>query len=414
LSVLLIKEEDYSENIITNDDLIDRECTEETSSFNPLFNKNDLENFNISYNPGEEDIIKYHPIDEINLVEKNFSLKNITLGIKTEKQKPQSREKLKVNSPRKDIFNSGEKKSNSKKNSISNNSTKKKQKRKINKQNKLVDLIAFSYQMGNYDDHLNKDDLDYNTKNFNHKNHNTNSLYNIDEKNLSINLSTSIIEYDNPEKNLNLLKEKIREINDNFAVVNPIKKIEDLEELNRNYFRLININAPVKSRYENFKKKHLNKINNKLESDIKNNISDFETFLKKEEEYYKRNSDIKQIQTLANYHISNDSGLDDFFRKLDILSSTLHKTFRPNWDDYFMKITHAVSERSNCMKQRIGAILVKNLRIISTGYNGMSSSLGNCYLGNCPRCNIKTKQGENLHNCICIHAEESAVNLYFY
>ncbi len=228
---------------------------------------------------------------------------------------------------------------------------------------------------------------------------------NLDEKNLSISLSTSIIEYDNREKNMNLLKEKIREINDNFAVVHPLKKMEDFEELNRNYFRLINVNAPVRKRFENFKKKH------SPISASRDPISDFKIFLKEEENYYIENSDIKQMQTLANYHISNDSSLEEFFKKLDNLSNTLHQTFRPNWDDYFMKITHAVSDRSNCMKQRIGALLVKDFRIISTGYNGMSSSLGNCYLGNCPRCNIKTKQGENLHNCICIHAEESAVSL---
>ena len=261
-----------------------------------------------------------------------------------------------------------------------------------NKQhNKLVDLITLSYELNNP-----------NTSEMNNKIL-ENEYENLEEKNLSICLSTSIIEYDNREKNTNLLKETIREITDNFAVVHPLKKLQDYEELNRNYFRLININAPVKKRVENYIKKHSDKFKG-------NTKTGFQSFLEEDENYYFENKDIKEMQTNANYHISNDGSLEDLKVKLDELSSTLHQTFRPNWDDYFMKITIAVSERSNCMKQRIGALIIRDFRIISTGYNGMSSVLGNCYLGNCPRCNIKAKQGENLHNCICIHAEESAVN----
>ena len=74
--------------------------------------------------------------------------------------------------------------------------------------------------------------IDFECENQNTHLNNCINSNNLDEKNLSISLSTSIIEYDNPEKNLNLLKEKIREINDNFAVVHPLKKMEDFEELN--------------------------------------------------------------------------------------------------------------------------------------------------------------------------------------
>lgn len=328
---------------------------------------------------------------------------NSKAGASTEKNLNQTKSNRNKSSSSKERFGSAERKAKTKRtqassSSLSNSAKKKQLKKTKSKHNKLVDLIALSYQDGNYatsHEHLGNLESEFN--------HN---LANLDEKNLSISLSTSIIEYDNPDKNLNLLKEKIREINDNFAVVHPLKKMEDFQELNRNYFRLININAPVKKRFENFKKEHT------CLSTLTDKVSEFEFFMQEEENYYKENPDVKQMQTLANYHISNESTLEEFFKKLDNLSSTLHQTFRPNWDDYFMKIAHAVSDRSNCMKQRIGALLVKDLRIISTGYNGMSSSLGNCYLGNCPRCNIKTKQGENLHNCICIHAEESAVSFF--
>jgi dCMP deaminase len=75
-----------------------------------------------------------------------------------------------------------------------------------------------------------------------------------------------------------------------------------------------------------------------------------------------------------------------------------------------MSIAHIVSNRSNCIKQKVGAIIVKNNRILSTGYNGTPSKLTNCYEGECPRCNSDNiNQGEDLDKCFCIHAEENAL-----
>lgn len=272
-----------------------------------------------------------------------------------------------------------------------------------NKSSILNELIV-SYQDSNFPySHENLEHLDIEIDPINYAYAmSSNNLEDKRNRDFTESLSTSIIESDNIEKNQNLLKEKIREITDNFAVVYPLKKMEDFEELNRNYFRLISITAPTKTRFENYKKKYTKK---------NDNIENMQNFIHDDDNYYKNNPDLKNLENLANYHISNDLTPENLFKKLDHLSGALHQTFRPTWDDYFMKITHAVSDRSNCMKQRIGAIIVNNYRIISTGYNGMSSSLGNCYLGNCPRCNIKARQGENLHNCICIHAEESAVRI---
>ena len=75
---------------------------------------------------------------------------------------------------------------------------------------------------------------------------------------------------------------------------------------------------------------------------------------------------------------------------------------------YFMKLAHIVKERSNCMKRSVGAIIVQNNRIISTGYNGVPGKF-NCYEGGCKRCNSGVPQGISLEDCNCIHAEEAAV-----
>lgn len=82
---------------------------------------------------------------------------------------------------------------------------------------------------------------------------------------------------------------------------------------------------------------------------------------------------------------------------------------RPTFDTYFMRLAELAASRSNCMKRGNGAIVVKDFRIISTGYNGTPFGITNCNEGGCPRCNSNAKQGLDLDKCLCMHAEESAV-----
>ena len=82
---------------------------------------------------------------------------------------------------------------------------------------------------------------------------------------------------------------------------------------------------------------------------------------------------------------------------------------RPDWDTYFMDIAHVVARRGNCIRRQVAAIIVKEKRIISTGYNGTPRGVANCYEGGCPRCNSDMPSGEGLGDCICAHAEENAI-----
>ncbi|HIK01701.1 TPA: cytidine/deoxycytidylate deaminase family protein [archaeon] len=83
---------------------------------------------------------------------------------------------------------------------------------------------------------------------------------------------------------------------------------------------------------------------------------------------------------------------------------------RTSWDTYFVDITNLVKERSTCNRAKVGAILVKNRRIISTGYNGAAKGTKHCSeVG----CNV-IKAGENPENlrdhCSrTIHAEQNAI-----
>ncbi len=58
---------------------------------------------------------------------------------------------------------------------------------------------------------------------------------------------------------------------------------------------------------------------------------------------------------------------------------------RPSWDDYFLGIATAVSTRADCSRRKVGAVLVKDRRIVSTGYNGSWAGGPSCLLGQCPR-----------------------------
>ncbi|MDD5218491.1 MAG: dCMP deaminase family protein [Candidatus Omnitrophica bacterium] len=92
-----------------------------------------------------------------------------------------------------------------------------------------------------------------------------------------------------------------------------------------------------------------------------------------------------------------------------ILLELSKKEVRPDWDHYFMGIAKVVALRSNCIKRKVAAVIVKDKRIIATGYNGTPRGIRNCSEGGCPRCNAIGQTGKGLDECVCSHAEENAI-----
>jgi dCMP deaminase len=85
---------------------------------------------------------------------------------------------------------------------------------------------------------------------------------------------------------------------------------------------------------------------------------------------------------------------------------------RPGRDNYYMGIALAVRERADCKGQKVGAVIVKEDRIISTGYNGTPEKMVNCSDGGCVRCENREKvyaSGTAYDLCICVHAEQNAI-----
>lgn len=79
-------------------------------------------------------------------------------------------------------------------------------------------------------------------------------------------------------------------------------------------------------------------------------------------------------------HTSSLEKLRDALKALDLAND---QRLRPSWDQYFMQLASLAARRSNCMKRRVGCVLVREKRVISTGYNGTPRNLRNCNEGGC-------------------------------
>ncbi|MBD3195007.1 MAG: cytidine deaminase [Candidatus Lokiarchaeota archaeon] len=82
-------------------------------------------------------------------------------------------------------------------------------------------------------------------------------------------------------------------------------------------------------------------------------------------------------------------------------------TTRISQDKYFMKIATIISQRSTCIKRKVGAVLVKDSHIISTGYNGVPSGFEHCTIESCVRRNLKS--GAKHEFCKGVHAEINCI-----
>lgn len=91
-------------------------------------------------------------------------------------------------------------------------------------------------------------------------------------------------------------------------------------------------------------------------------------------------------------------------------------TLRPGWDEYFLGIATAVAARADCSRRQVGAVVVKNNRIVSTGYNAAPPGGPSCLAGECPRGQMSTTEivpGSSYDtgsgSCIALHAEQNAL-----
>jgi len=85
------------------------------------------------------------------------------------------------------------------------------------------------------------------------------------------------------------------------------------------------------------------------------------------------------------------------------------QSHRPSWEAYFMDITFLVAKRSTCLRRAVGALVVKDKRILSTGYNGAPTGITHCIETGCLREKLNVPSGEKHELCRGIHAEQNAI-----
>ncbi len=187
-------------------------------------------------------------------------------------------------------------------------------------------------------------------------------------------------------------------------VIDSIRHPEEVKALRvRNGFVLVQVSAPPKVRFQRLRARGR-----------ENDPQSFKEFRRVErvEGRSKVRSDQQLNKTLklVDYAITNESTLPELHKKVTVLMMKVAKSVkRPSWDDYFMGIAKVVSLRSNCVKRKVAAVIVKDKRVIATGYNGTPRGVKNCNEGGCPRCNGFASSGTRLEDCLCSHGEENAI-----
>lgn len=191
---------------------------------------------------------------------------------------------------------------------------------------------------------------------------------------------------------------------DHNYVVDSIRHPAEVEAMRaRSDFYLLAVEADPPIRFERIKQRAR-----------ENDTLTYEAFVEQEakEAAGARPTDQQLNQTFerADATIENNGTLEALHQKVrQIVQVLAMDAKRPGWDDYFLAIAKQVALRSNCIKRKVAAILVKDQRIISTGYNGTPRGIKNCNEGGCPRCHKFGASGSSLETCLCSHAEENAI-----
>lgn len=137
------------------------------------------------------------------------------------------------------------------------------------------------------------------------------------------------------------------------------------------------VDAPLKVRYQRFVAKY--KVKTSLEDFVE--LDDKIKFNSEEFQLYLCDPEHQQM-IRRRFHNENNSILE-FHKTLREFQFNSKELVRPSFDTYFQRLAELAASRSNCMKRGNGAIIVKDQRIISTGYNGTPFGLVNCNEGGC-------------------------------
>ncbi|KAK3710924.1 Deoxycytidine monophosphate (dCMP) deaminase [Vermiconidia calcicola] len=170
----------------------------------------------------------------------------------------------------------------------------------------------------------------------------------------------------------------------------------------RPFFVLVHVEAPISVRWQRFKDRC---------AKAALTPPTLEQFvLRNDQHLYDPSTGLANLASRAQIMLlNNTTSISSLRTSLQTLNLTDPSRMRPTWDHYFMTLASLAARRSNCMRRQVGCVLVREKRVMSTGYNGTPRHITNCNEGGCPRCNTGGGGGTSLATCLCIHAEENAL-----
>ena len=188
-------------------------------------------------------------------------------------------------------------------------------------------------------------------------------------------------------------------------VITSIRNPEEINNLNENQnFILISVEAEQKKRFELLKQRA-------RENDPKT----FQEFVEKEkieESSDPNKQQLNKCAKLAKFIIENNGTLEELHTKTEKLLRDLRKKYdkRPSWDEYFIRISQEVAKRATCDRGKSGCVIVRDRRILCTGYVGSTAGLPHCDDAGHQIKKITHEDGHTSQHCVrTIHAEQNAL-----
>ncbi len=207
-----------------------------------------------------------------------------------------------------------------------------------------------------------------------------------------------------------LMREALRRIRrpDLPVVIDSIRNPAEVEALRERDALLIGVDAQARVRFARA-------IERAARTGRVENAPTFEDFLAREAIENSENPNGQQLDRvlgMADVVFRNDQDEEELKRRVTRVFSRMPETDARKlpWPTYFMRIAHLVSRRSSCLTRHIGAVIVRDNKLLCSGYNGTPAGVPNCDMGGCPRCADTTvPSGTRLDECLCVHAEQNAI-----
>lgn len=191
------------------------------------------------------------------------------------------------------------------------------------------------------------------------------------------------------------------------SIIESIRNVGEINTLRENKnFYLFSVDADINIRYNRIKSR----------GSSTDNV-EFEKFKADEEKEFTSNDPNKQNLSacikLADYSFLNNQNLENLFYEVENILTKIKKPedseFRISKDEYFIKIAATVAERSTCLRHNVGAVIVKEGIVVSTGYNGAVKGVESCLELGCLRDALNIQSGTRHEICRAAHAEQNAI-----